>query len=380
MRLAFVIPRYGDDIAGGAEKLARDFAHQAVSQGWQVEVWTTCAYDHRTWENALPEGVTHDGGVLVRRFPISSWNHMRQGAIITQKRWRDKLPVGDEYEWVGCGPHSVALYEHVAQHAEAFDFVVALPYLMAVVYHAAWVAPHKTILWPCLHDETFAYMEPFRLLLENMRGVIFNSLEEQSLAVHRLRMNLPRHAVVGVGVPDYVLPQPRPPVDDYLLYIGRLEDGKNLELLYHYMVRSAEDGHGIKLKMIGQGSFLPPPHPAIEVLGFVSDEEKMALAASALAVCQPSRNESFSLAIMEAWLVERPVLVHARGKVTRGHVRRSKGGLWFEWYHDFVEAVAFLRQHPQQAAEMGRNGRVYVLQHYRWPAVMARFEAAVADW
>ena len=58
-RLAFVPPRYGPDVVGGAELVLRQIASGLADRGWTVDVLTTCARDHYTWANEYPAGVTH---------------------------------------------------------------------------------------------------------------------------------------------------------------------------------------------------------------------------------------------------------------------------------------------------------------------------------
>ena len=53
-RLAFVVPRYGADVVGGAETLVRGLAEHLAAPGSAVEVLTTCARDHLSWKNVLP--------------------------------------------------------------------------------------------------------------------------------------------------------------------------------------------------------------------------------------------------------------------------------------------------------------------------------------
>lgn len=55
-RVAFVVPRYGPGVVGGAEMLCRLLAENLAAHGTDVEVLTTCATDHFTWADALPEG------------------------------------------------------------------------------------------------------------------------------------------------------------------------------------------------------------------------------------------------------------------------------------------------------------------------------------
>jgi glycosyltransferase involved in cell wall biosynthesis len=144
----------------------------------------------------------------------------------------------------------------------------------------------------------------------------------------------------------------------------------------HY---SEEKGR-IRLVVIGEGPIKPPRHPAFVYLGFVSERKKATLYRGALALCQPSLRESFSITIMEAWLAGRPVLVYEDCPVTKGHVQRSKGGLRFRTYEDFAGVLDWLQAHPELAARMGKNGRHYVLSNYTWDVILDRFEKILQDW
>ncbi|MGD1994103.1 MAG: glycosyltransferase family 4 protein [Anaerolineae bacterium] len=381
MRLAIVTPRYGPDVLGGAETLARGLAHAATRRGWDVDVWTTCARSHYNWRNVHPAGVERHQGVLVHRFPVSRKAPHRHAELDLCLAERGELSPEDQYAWLESGAHSPQLYAHVARYASQRDLVLALPYAAPLIHYAAWAMPRQVVLWPCLHDEPYAFMEPVRLLLESVRGVMFLTPEEHDLALRRLGVRPRRTGIVGGGVtpwPDSA--DGGTPAGDLLLYVGRLEGGKNVGLLYESMRRYAERDSGVRLMVLGRGPSTPPRHPAIEYRGFVAEEEKRRIYRRALALCQPSLNESFSITVMESWLAGRPVLVHGACPVTRGHVERSRGGLWFSSCDEFVGAVEWLRSHPALATRMGQNGQRYVMANYTWSAVLARFEQLLVDW
>ncbi len=380
MRIAIVVPRYGPDVMGGAETLARGFAEEAARRDWAVEVWTTCAHSHYTWKNVHPPGCENHGGMTVRRFPITHWDS-RYIELDRRLARQGHLPTAEQYAWVESGAHSALLYSHIARHAAEFEMIVALPSAAPLAHYATWAASERIVVWPCLHDEPYAYMEPTRLLLESSWGIMFLSPEEQELTIQRLAIR-PRHAgVVGGGVnpTEAASHQPEGPPSD-LLYVGRLEPGKGLPLLHDYVQRYADEGGGVRLVVLGEGPLPPPRHPAFKYRGFVSETEKTRAYASALALCQPSLNESFSLTVAESWLAARPVLVHGDCPVTRGHVQRGKGGLWFRTYEEFIGAVEWLRANPAAAARMGENGRRYVLSNYTWETVVTRFERLIRLW
>ena len=59
MKICFVSPRYGADVPGGAEQLARMFAERMAARGHTVEVATTCARSHVDWADAVQIGRAH---------------------------------------------------------------------------------------------------------------------------------------------------------------------------------------------------------------------------------------------------------------------------------------------------------------------------------
>ncbi|HZI37358.1 MAG TPA: glycosyl transferase family 1, partial [Acidimicrobiia bacterium] len=69
-RIAFVPPRYGDDVVGGAETVLRQAAERLAGRGWEIDILTTCARDHYTWANAYPAGSERHGDLTVFRFPV----------------------------------------------------------------------------------------------------------------------------------------------------------------------------------------------------------------------------------------------------------------------------------------------------------------------
>jgi glycosyltransferase involved in cell wall biosynthesis len=318
-------------------------------------------------------------GVTLRRFPITNWQPDERARLDIALRTRKVLSSQDQYAWLQSGPVSHELNTHVATHAAEFDILVMLPYANPLVHHAAWLAPERTVLWPCLHDEPYAYLEPVRLLLETVWGVLFNTPEEQALATEKIGMALARHAVVGVGT-DFVPAGAASGERADMLYVGRLEEGKNVPQLYQYVRRMVDDGLAVRLVVAGSGPVHPPHHPAFVFRRFLSEDDKARVYAQAAVLCQPSLNESFSIVAMEAWLSGTPVLVNEACAVTRGHVRRSRGGLWYRSYEEFAAAVRWLQDHAPEAARMGANGRQYVEANYRWPEVVRRFSTVLECW
>jgi glycosyltransferase involved in cell wall biosynthesis len=116
------------------------------------------------------------------------------------------------------------------------------------------------------------------------------------------------------------------------------------------------------------------PHPDIVYTGFVDDQTRGDALAGALALAQPSFFESFSMVLTEAWAQGRPVVAQGRTAVLVGQVRRSGGGVWYSGFAEFEAAVDLLATSPELGQALGRAGRHFVEQEYRWTTVLARYE------
>lgn len=376
-----ILPRYGASLGGGAETLTRELLLQAKACGIisHLEFWTTCAKDHRTWENALPAGVTEEDGVKVRRFPVDP----RDLEVFLQAEFsmRDGFPltIDEQLDWMANSVNSAGLYEHIKREGQNWDCLIFAPYLFATTFWGALIHPERSVLIPCLHNERYAYQQVFTHLFRTVRGLIFNAAPEGELArnLYHLENLEARSGVVGMGfdgVPRetrHLQSEKRRP---YLLYSGRKEQGKNLDLLIE-AYESEALSKKLDLVLIGAGeiNFRETLPEGVTDLGFVSEEEKRALMAGAFALCQPSVNESFSIVLMEAWQHGVPVIVHGNCDVTRHHAVVSGGGLYFTTAPEFGAVVRELAANEELRVQLGAAGKHYVETEYSWDAVLARF-------
>ena len=385
-RIAFVVPRYGVDSAGGAEALARGVAEHLAADGNEITVLTTCARDHFTWKNYYRPGETTLGGVRLHRFPVDERIRQEEFASIQQRIASGTEVSRDEEEaWIRGSVHSRPLYDYIERRRGDFDCLVFIPYLFGTTWAGSRIAPEKSVIIPCLHDEPYARLGIFREMFGAVRGVIFNSDPERELAEELFGLGAGRAAVAGMGI------EPRPAYrperfrrkfrvrDPFLIYAGRRERGKNTPLLVEYFRLFKKQNPGdLALVLLGTGEVEIDPWLRRDVrdLGYVREDLKHDGYAASLALCQPSLNESFSIVVMEAWLAGAPCLVHGDCAVTSFHCVRSNGGLPFRDYYHFEESVLLLLERPELRGALAAGGRRYVEREYSWAAVMARYEAA----
>src|SRR5437762_1489050 len=306
-RLAFITPRFGDEVVGGSEAVMREAAAGLAGRGWEVDVLTTCARDHYTWRNEYPAGVTHLGGLTLRRFPAISPAVEERDALGRRILLGLPLSYDDQCRWINATLRVPALFRYLLEHAERYQAIVVSPYLSWITVACVDVAPERTVLMPCVHDESYAHLDLFRATLAKPALLWF--LSEPEYEVARSLAPLPEHVVTGAGVEvpasyDAQGFRRRHRVDrPFVLYAGRREPEKGWDRLMAGFELSVESyGLALDLVTIGAGKPIIPPSLARRVrdLGFLSEAERNNAFAAAEAYLQPITNESVSPTVMES--------------------------------------------------------------------------------
>ena len=376
--IAFVIPWYGSNIRGGAESECNQLAHCLHDAGISVEVLTTCvkqASDDRGI-NTLKEGVFIEDEILVRRFKVRKRNSDRFHAA--NYKLYNNLPttLDDEMAYFEEDINSNSMYKYIAEHKEKYKVFIFMPYLYGIIYNGMKACRDNCIMIPCLHDESYAYMKLVKESMQNTKGLIFLSQPECDLAYKLYDLTNVRIAVLGAYVESGWEKQCDPNrfrskyniYDDFILCAGRKDAGKKVFELVNYFIqyKKMHFNNNLKLVLIGGGQIDIPKEFTEQVidLGFVSVEDKRDAMSAAYLLCNSSFFESFSIVIMESWLVKRPVLVAEQCVVTTNFCLESNGGLFFDSQAVFCGCVDFLLNNREIADQLGENGYKYVMNNF----------------
>lgn len=105
----------------------------------------------------------------------------------------------------------------------------------------------------------------------------------------------------------------------------------------------------------------------VEFLGWVSPDRIPALFNTCTAVVMPSRHEAIPLVALEAALMARPV-VGARVGGLPEIVLHQQSGLLVDKEDStaLAQAIAYLFEHPERAAQMGQAARDRVQRDFNW--------------
>jgi glycosyltransferase involved in cell wall biosynthesis len=416
MKLAFVIQRYGSEVLGGSEHLCRLLAERLAVQH-EVDVITTCARDYVTWKNEYPEGPDRIRGVTVRRFASARVRDVASFNQYSDWIYNNPHSRADELEWLRQqGPWCPSLIEYLKRHHQQYDVLVFFTYLYAPTVLGLEVSPARSILISTAHDEPAIRLEMFKDVFTRPAALCYLTEGERQFVQQQFaeRPLLEEVTGVGVDIPPQQ-PHPRTPAatdsestdsgesdvsarefpshlrargstfrrrhrlyGPIVLYGGRIDPGKGCEELFEYFSSYVKEGGDATLALMGVKLMALPEEPFIRFAGRLSEQERLqALEAATVVVC-PSPYESLSLLALEAMSVETPVLANARSAVLVEHCTRSNAGLYYADRDEFVECLKLLVGDPTLRAAMGRNGRDYVRQNFRWDVVLGKYERLFA--
>ncbi len=385
-KIGFVTPWFGWDIQGGAEAELRDLVLHLKGSGLSYEVLTTCVKSFNSdWnENYYKQEACKENGIMIRRFCVDKRDTNSFDKVNAKLMNHESVTRKEQQTFVDQMVNSTALYEYMQQHDEEYSMFVFIPYMFGTTYYGAKVNLKKAVLIPCFHDESYFHMDLFRETFSKVAGLIYNARPEQELAQKYYDLEDVKQIVMGIGMDtgisgDAARFRKRHGIKaPFILYAGRKDAGKNVDTLLKYFQEYVKrNGTDLHLVLIGGGEIAIPRQIAGRVhdLGFVEIQDKYDAYAAAELLCQPSKNESFSLVIMESWLCERPVLVNGECPVTKNFAQESNGGLYFDNYFEFEKCVDYLVNKKEAAGAMGRQGREYVLEHFSWDVIIKKYLA-----
>lgn len=405
MKIAIVVQRYGHDVIGGAETLARQVAEKLVADpGWDIHVITTTARDYQTWENYYPEGWSELNGVSVRRFD-SRLRRSRFFALINGKLasillalQKARVPVALvlklERAWFSMqGPVNPGIARYISDNLEDYDRFIFFTYLYLPTIQGIEATSAQSILVPAAHDEKPFHFLTVKKMIEQTGHILANSVPERQLLISRGASG-EKVSVAGMGIDDIGISKGggsdrgnrdadeavgRQP---YVLYLGRISSGKQVDRL----IVDFESFHGrsrdVRLVLAGRKdeSFLIPERSWLDYVGFLEEGDKTAYIENAACIVNPSALESLSLIVIEAMACGRPVLVNNGSPMLRYFTEKVDTVFGYGDEISFVQKLSHILSQDWQDEAHTRaldESRRWVLDNYSWERVMAAYRLAI---
>lgn len=379
MKVAFVVPRYGLDIIGGAEYLTRQVAEHLKSY-YDIEILTTCAKSYHTWKNEYRPGSELINGIIVRRFKTVRPRNLNKHRWIEEKVFYNNHDKNDEINWlISQGPFSEELIDYIKTNKHSYDCYILFSFRYFPIYFIIREVGHCSVVAPFAENDPALDLEITKELFEDVKGILYSTPEERELILSKTGLDESSKMwdIIGCGIeipPPSIESFKRTKGHNYILYLGRIDGSKGCYQLFEYYLKAVEVLDDMPdLVMGGYDAIEIPKHNKITYLGFVSEEEKASLLKGSVFLVMPSPYESLSLVTLEAMASGIPVLVNGECDVLKGHCVRSNGGLWYDNYEEFVGCSKLLSSDDSLRSRLGVNGKLYVEENYSWDLVVDKY-------
>ena len=427
VKIAFIVQRYGTEILGGSEYHCRLIAERLAPRH-HVEVLTTCARDYITWKNEYPEGHRPRSAAS----PSAASRTRRRATSHAFNRYSDWIfnnphTRSDEMEWLRQqGPWCPALLEYLERNHQQYDVLIFFTYLYAptvlgvqrragqehpradrarragdpprdlqgavqragghrLQHRSRAAVPDDPLLDPRdrggdgrLRRRPAAGPPAIRASRAGGRGRRRTRQTTGRRRRRARRTRARRRFRPHLAQRGAVFRRRHRLHGPFLLYGGRIDPGKGCEELIEYFSTYVQEGGDASLVLMGVKLMPLPEEPFIRFAGRLSDQERLQALEAATVVVVPSPYESLSLLALESFAVGTPILANARSEVLVDHCRKSNAGLYYADRDEFGECLRLLIADDRLRAALGRNGRAYVRQNYRWDVILGKYEKMFA--
>ncbi len=393
MKIAVVVPWFGKELKGGAEQQAWQIASRLSIRGIDTTVLTTCSKEFLSdWsENFYQEDDYNEDGVKIKRFKVRQRKQNKFDVINAKLLNIPKSqlipgvsPLTEEEEniYLEENIYSEALQSYIIENKSNYDLFIFLPYLFPNIIKGIDAVKQKAISIPCLHDECYAYLQSVQNNFYNAEKLIFLSDGEYDVAKKIFGPSIiGKSKVLYAGVETKIRNNVK--YENYLLYLGRRDIGKNTHILIKSFDKFIEETNSdLKLIIAGIGDLpIQPKSKNIIDVGLVSDAKKEELLSNCLALINPSENESFSRVIFESWYAKKPVIIHQNCLATYNALKESNMAGYFA--KDVDTFINIFRQIEKLSVDeikaMGELGFRYADEVANWDKVISRYIETIQD-
>lgn len=385
-RIAFVVQRYGENINGGAEYHCRVLAEHMTAI-YDVDVLTSCAQSYTPWDNYYESGIENINGVQVRRFAVDKIRDdfrfqeltacVKKGDEEAENEWMEEL-----------GPCCPSFVVYLKEHAKDYKTIIFFTYAYYLTFMGLGLELDNAILLPTAHDEPNIYIPLYRKVFKRANGILYNSYEERQFILdHFDVIDKPsRLTCVGIDIPEnmseYMPERLKEYRDNYIVYVGRISNGKNFQELNKFFVEyKKRTPSSLKMIVIGkvdEGMKILHSKDIIYA-GFIPEEEKQAIIQNAKLLVMPSKYESLSLVILESMAVKKPIFVNGKCEVLKGQCIRSNAGLYYMDFFEFEAGLNYILNNQEAYGQMCENGYRFVKENYEWNAIVNQVQELIEE-
>ena len=399
MKILHVIHRY-PPARGGSEKYFEEISRRLLSDGHQVEVWTTDTDELEgfwSWgKSRLKSGTEVQDNVTVRRFrTVVLPQHprlQRLCCLLPSNTIRGLFHFPSPFV-----PGLLWQTKFGRQH---FDLVhaTALPYT-SILLAGLWCARKSRCplcITPFMHigeseSDTVRkwYTRADQIRILTKASLIFVQTCVELGFLTSIGIDRERCRILGVGINPEEIVLVSPPANvlakrydlekPYVFTLGAKSCDKGTPTVIEAMQEVWEKRPDIRLVLAGDemndfktywNQVPQASRKRILLLGRVDEDEKTDLLKNGLIYLNPSQTDSFGITFLEAWMWEKPVIGASAGGVVDVIDHGTDGFLVpFGDAKQLARRILELADSPQLRDQMGSNGKDKTLARYTWDRI-----------
>ena len=386
MKILQVVPYFPPAYAfGGPVKVAYQVSRELVKRGHEVVVHTSDAKD---FDSRLEMNSTNIiDGIKVHRFRNLSLTLVKKLKLFITPQLA--LFAGKEVKKFDViHLHEYRTFQNVVIRHYACKYGV--PYVLQA--HGSLPRIMAWRKFKCTYDVFFGY----RLLRDSSKVIALSRVEaeqyrslgvpEEKIAIIPNGINLSEYAELppkGTFKKKFNIPEDK----KIILYVGRIHKIKGIDFLvkaYAYLINKMNFRDAILVIAGPDDGYLGEVKSLVHNLGALgsviltgslSERDKIKAYNDASIVAYLGPSEPYGLVSLEAAACKTPVIV-AQGTPMAEVVNRGKFGYSIK-YGDVASLAFALRNilnNEEFAKNLGRNGRIYILNNFDWSKIIEKYE------
>jgi glycosyltransferase involved in cell wall biosynthesis len=302
MRILYIAPRYHPNI-GGVEYAVKAVAERMVKLSHDVTVLA----GEPTIDEPREEEIR---GVRILRWP--TWAPRHAYHVPKMRRWFEDIVRKLAREADVVHVHSAHAILPVLGGFIVKDLNSNLKLVFTLHYHARGHTLLRELGWKMWWRQKVAKLVK---LANKIHSV--SDLEAERIFTHYSN-TADRLVVIPNGVDEDVFQYKwKGQRSNYILYAGRIESYKNLELVINLLTKLSGNKEDLRLLIVGRGSHLPKlkryvkrvAHGKVEFREPLSRKEYLSTLANARYAINLSEDEAFSIFVAEALAIGVPTIV-----------------------------------------------------------------------
>ena len=391
MKIAVVLQRYGEEILGGVEIHAQLVIDRLINDlSCEVDVVTTTAKSHLTWDNEYCEGITSvkDGLRIIRydSFCGRSRFYPQMNALTCQylpSLPEDTKPFVEKIWYSLQGVPNAKIFKHLRD--VWYDKVIFFSYYFYTTIYGIPIVKDRAILIPTAHDEfQFNISSAITKMLEQVPIILASSIPEKELLVSKIPKMEDKIKIAGLGFDEYnIEATPERKRGRYFLFLGRADAGKGCDSLIQYFLSFCEKIKNVKLIFAGSMDLELPTSSKIEYIGRVSEQKKKALISEALAVVNLSKFESLSMIVIESMMAGTPLIVNSNCKTLNYYTVVTPKTVFpcadKESFIRSATSIACTDWNGEEGISRLKTTQAWAKENYSWKRVVEVFKEAIFE-